>query len=91
MGKGQEDGGQKERWVRQRCAGEEYTAGLSSPKGGGQGYLLKRGCWAGQHQGEGIGRMETSKPTDTPFPLQVRSPTTAPGKDVAGNLPAPMS
>ena len=90
-GEGQEDRGQKERWVRQRCAGDEYTAGLPSPKGGGQGSLPKMRCWAGEHQGEGIGRMGTSKPTDTPFPLQARSPTTAPGKAVAGNLPAPMS
>lgn len=51
----------------------------------------KEGCWVGEHKAEGVGRMGTSKPTDTPSPPQVRSLTTAPGKAVAGNLPAPTS
>lgn len=51
-GAGEEGGGQKEKWGRQRCAGGgKYTAELPSPKGGGQGSLSERGVLGGGAQG----------------------------------------
>lgn len=87
-GEGQEDGGQKGIWGRQ---GMSVQRGYPLLRVGVWHPPQKGWCWAGEHKGEGIGRNGTSKPTDIPSPLQARSPTTAPGKAVAGNLPALMS
>jgi len=92
MGRGRNMGDKRKGGSSKGVPGTEYTVGLASPKDAGQGSPVNRWeCWAGERRGEGVGRMGTFKPADTPSPPQVRSPTIAPGKAVAGNLPAPMS
>lgn len=96
---GQESTGERTgRWgIKGRVGSGKGVQGMGTQWGpllrvaGGGAHMERWECWTGKHRIEGIARMRTYKPTDTPSPLQVRSPTTAPGKAVAGNLPALMS